>query len=179
LPGKADSIAAGAGHTCYELGGVVTCIGYDGEDETDPYPIGLTVRLTHGGSHTCGFAAGDVIDCWGDARYGQTSAPGGAFVAVSAGDSHGCAVDASGSPTCWGWNYYSQAQPQPPPATTYVSIDPVRLLDSRTGNGVTSRFKANVARSFQVTGRAGIPANALAITGNLTVVGQTKGATPR
>jgi hypothetical protein len=57
--------------------------------------------------------------------------------------------------------------------TTYVPLAPIRLLDSRFGNGLSGPFSANIPRTFQVTGRGGIPANATAVTGNLTVTGQT------
>ncbi len=60
------------------------------------------------------------------------------------------------------------------PKAGYFPIDPVRLLDSRTGNGLSGVFSANVARTWQIGDRSGIPADAIAVTGNLTVVGQTK-----
>lgn len=67
----------------------------------------------------------------------------------------------------------------PPPgvgvATTYVPVAPTRLLDSRVGNGLSGRFTANTARTFQVAGRGPVPANAVAVTGNLTVTKQTAG----
>jgi hypothetical protein len=56
---------------------------------------------------------------------------------------------------------------------TYHLKDPVRLLDSRYGNGLVGPLDTSTPRTFQVTGRSGIPANATAVTGNLTVVGQT------
>ena len=59
------------------------------------------------------------------------------------------------------------------PGATYVPITPVRLLDSRFANGLSGKFNANTPRTFQVTGRAGIPAAAVAVTGNLTVTNQT------
>ena len=34
-------------------------------------------------------------------------------------------------------------------------------------------FRSKVARTFQVTGQGGVPSNAVAVTGNLTVTGQT------
>ena len=49
----------------------------------------------------------------------------------------------------------------------------MRLLDSRSANGLTGPLETAIPRTFQVTGRSGIPANATAVTGNLTVVGQT------
>ena len=57
----------------------------------------------------------------------------------------------------------------------YDPISPARVLDTRpTGNvGLAAPFKANVPRQLTVGGTHGIPADAVAITGNLTVVGQT------
>ena len=60
-----------------------------------------------------------------------------------------------------------------PLPSTYVPLTPARLLDSRYGNGLSGKFSANTPRSFQVTGRGGVPANAVAVTGNLTVTNQT------
>ena len=51
-------------------------------------------------------------------------------------------------------------------------ISPVRVLDSRTSVGAPV-FHANVGQSFVVAGTATIPAEATAISANLTVVGQT------
>ncbi len=59
------------------------------------------------------------------------------------------------------------------PPATYHALTPVRLLDSRSGNGLTGTFKTKVARTVQVTTRGGVPANATAVTGTLTVTGQT------
>ena len=56
---------------------------------------------------------------------------------------------------------------------TYVPLTPARLLDSRNGTGLAGPFSSHVARTFQVTGRGGVPADATAVTGNLTVTGQT------
>ena len=63
----------------------------------------------------------------------------------------------------------------------YVTLPPVRALDSRLGTGLAggtpARFVAGNPVSLQVsgaTGVAGIPADAVAITGNLTVTGQTR-----
>jgi hypothetical protein len=56
---------------------------------------------------------------------------------------------------------------------TYEPVTSTRILDSRSNLGVTGHFVSSVPKTFQVTGTAGIPAGARAITGNLTVVGQT------
>ncbi len=58
-------------------------------------------------------------------------------------------------------------------AATYAPLTPARLLDTRVGNGLSGRFTAGVPRTFQVTGRGGVPGNATAVTGNLTITDQT------
>ena len=57
------------------------------------------------------------------------------------------------------------------PGTTYVPIVPVRLVDTRTSPA--GPLATGVTRTFAVAGAAGIPANAVAITGNLTAVSPT------
>jgi hypothetical protein len=56
---------------------------------------------------------------------------------------------------------------------SYFPMSPVRILDSRSGLGAAT-FHSQVAQSFQVQGFMGIPVDATAITGNVTVTGQTK-----
>jgi outer membrane protein assembly factor BamB len=58
-------------------------------------------------------------------------------------------------------------------ATYHPMTPPVRLLDTRSGNGLGGRLLANTPATFQVTGRGGIPGGASAVTGNVTVVGST------
>ncbi|HEX7591743.1 MAG TPA: fibronectin type III domain-containing protein [Candidatus Limnocylindrales bacterium] len=61
---------------------------------------------------------------------------------------------------------------------TYVPVTPSRLVDSRAGSaqtGLTAGLTSTVPARFQVTGRSSdptknIPANAVAVTGNLTAV---------
>jgi subtilase family serine protease len=60
-----------------------------------------------------------------------------------------------------------------PNASTFNPITPVRLLDTRTGNGSSGKIAANTPRTFQIGGRSVIPADATAVTGNLTVTGET------
>ena len=73
------------------------------------------------------------------------------------------------------------------PAATYVPTSPRRVLDSRpTGSGHTNiglagKFTAGVVRKFSVAGAKyvgggsalAVPADAVAVTGNLTIVGET------
>jgi len=58
---------------------------------------------------------------------------------------------------------------------TYHAITPTRVLDTRNGTGgLWGPFTNHTARTFQVTGgSSGVPSNATAVTGNLTVTGQT------
>jgi hypothetical protein len=56
--------------------------------------------------------------------------------------------------------------------STFVELPPVRLLDSRFNIGTTGPFTSSVPKSVDIAGRLGIPNNAVAITGNLTIVGQ-------
>ncbi len=59
---------------------------------------------------------------------------------------------------------------------TYHPMNPVRELDSRAAaNGFSGKLVAATPRSFQVTGRNGIPIDAKAVTGNITAVGSTGG----
>ncbi len=57
---------------------------------------------------------------------------------------------------------------------TYYPLTPARILDSRDGTGgLGGAFSSHLARTFQVTGRGGVPSGATAVTGNLTVTGQS------
>jgi hypothetical protein len=55
----------------------------------------------------------------------------------------------------------------------YTPLAPVRVLDTRFGIGLTGAFVSNTSRTFAVANTNGIPKEATAITGNLTVTGQT------
>jgi hypothetical protein len=57
--------------------------------------------------------------------------------------------------------------------TTYFPLTPTRILDTRNSIGLGNVLVSHAARSFQVSGRGGVPANATAVTGNLTVTAQT------
>ena len=60
--------------------------------------------------------------------------------------------------------------------STFFPLDPVRILDSRAGIGLSGRFATKVTRPFQVTGgTSGVPVGALAVTGNLTLVNPSGG----
>ena len=59
------------------------------------------------------------------------------------------------------------------PGAEWYPVAPVRLLDTRTGNGLSGAFRNATVRTFQLTGRGGLPADAVAVTANLTVTGAT------
>jgi len=56
---------------------------------------------------------------------------------------------------------------------TFQPVDPVRLLDTRSGNGLSGMFASGLVRSFTIAGRSGIPTGAVGVTGNLTITAQT------
>jgi hypothetical protein len=57
---------------------------------------------------------------------------------------------------------------------TYVPLSPGRILDTRSGaGGLSGPFSSHAARTFTVVGVDGVPAGATAVTGNLTVTGET------
>jgi putative cell wall-binding protein len=56
---------------------------------------------------------------------------------------------------------------------TFHAITPGRVLDSRIPRGAT-RFHSRVKQSFAVGGLFGVPLDAVAVTGNVTIVGQTQ-----
>jgi hypothetical protein len=60
--------------------------------------------------------------------------------------------------------------------STYHALTPARILDTRNGTGgLSGPFSSHAARTFGVSGAGGVPANATAVTGNLTVTSQTSG----
>jgi outer membrane protein assembly factor BamB len=57
----------------------------------------------------------------------------------------------------------------------YHALTPARVLDSRTKRGL-SLFHSQVRQTLSVaTAASGVPSSAVAVTGNVTVVGQTRG----
>jgi hypothetical protein len=72
--------------------------------------------------------------------------------------------------------YEQPGSPTPPPAatpSTFHPVDPVRLLDTRSNNGLTGKLAAGTPRTFQITGRGGasnVPVGATAVTANVTIV---------
>jgi hypothetical protein len=56
---------------------------------------------------------------------------------------------------------------------SFHALTPARILDTRHGVGLVGAFGNRTARTFTVVGAGGVPADATAVTGNLTVTGQT------
>ena len=107
------------------------------------------------------------------------------YVGERWGDYAGVAQDPQVPNAVWAGNQYSiggwatEITQLQTGGTTFVPIDPIRVLDTRPGItiGLTGTFAHGVARSWAVAGFDGgtIPADAIAVTGNLTVTGQTAG----
>ena len=59
---------------------------------------------------------------------------------------------------------------------TYVPMSPARVIDTRPGGvGPYGWIMGGGVYTYQITGKKGIPSNAVAITGNLTVTGASRG----
>ena len=56
---------------------------------------------------------------------------------------------------------------------TYVPLTPGRILDTREPASPVGRLVSGTPSSFQVIGEGGVPADAVAVTGNVTVTNQT------
>ena len=59
------------------------------------------------------------------------------------------------------------------PGAEWYPVTPVRLLDTRSANGLSGAFRDATVRTFQLTGRGSVPVDAVAVTANLTVTGAT------
>jgi hypothetical protein len=104
----------------------------------------------------------------------------GAYSGERWGDYVGVAQDPLVPSAVWQANEYSGGASEwktwvsrlQPVGTTYVPITPLRVLDTRFATGLSGKFTANQARTWQVGGVGVIPANAVAVTGNVAVTQQ-------
>ena len=71
------------------------------------------------------------------------------------------------------------AQARTADGATFAPIAPLRVLDTRDGTGLAGPFVSGTPRSFEVAGVGAIPDDAIAVTANVTVTGQTAAATSR
>jgi spore germination protein YaaH len=55
----------------------------------------------------------------------------------------------------------------------FVGLAPTRVVDTRTGLGLSGPLVSGAARTFALAGRGGVAAIAVAVTGTVTVTGQT------
>src|ERR1035437_424362 len=79
-----------------------------------------------------------------------------------------------GPPTAlWGEAYFDVFLPN---SYLFTSLDaPVRLLATRSNNGLNGVFQANTPRAFLIANRGGVPWCAKAVTGDITVTDATAG----
>jgi hypothetical protein len=105
----------------------------------------------------------------------------GVYTGTRWGDYVGVAQDPLVPSAVWQGNQYSGTGAEwktrisrlQPVGATFVPITPLRVLDTRFGTGgLSGKFTANNARTWQVAGVGGIPADAVAVTGNVAVTGQ-------
>jgi len=105
----------------------------------------------------------------------------GAYTGERWGDYVGVAQDPIVPSAVWQANQYAGGADEwktyvsrlQPAGTTYFPITPVRVLDTRINRALSGPFSAGVPRTWAVAAHWGIPANAVAVTGNVTVTGQT------
>ena len=57
---------------------------------------------------------------------------------------------------------------------TYHTVTPTRIVDTRSPSGLPGPLVSKVPQEFDVAGVSGIDSGAIAVTGNLTITGQTK-----
>jgi hypothetical protein len=131
-------------------------------------PAGTILAITGGPTNADGFTWWKVslpIGEWGPV--GQVTTD----VWVASGDGTNTYVTSIGAP-----NTTTVGMPGgtvPTPGARFVGIDPLRVLDTRLGTGLWGSFASGAARTFGVAGHGPIPSDAVAVTGTLTVVGQT------
>jgi uncharacterized protein YkwD len=62
-----------------------------------------------------------------------------------------------------------------PPADSFTSVSPNRIVDTRSNTGLTGAFAPQQTRNLQVGGQAGVPVDADAVVMNVTATGPSAG----
>jgi hypothetical protein len=128
------------------------------------------------GAYQAAAAANNSLSARSQLSAGTGDYPGGRW-----GDYVGVAQDPQVINAVWQGNQYSagadywatEISQLQTGGSSYVPVDPVRVLDTRLGTGLSGVFAANVPRSFKVADTPGIPEEAVAVTGNVTIANQT------
>ena len=137
-----------------------------------------TTATEYPSSYTAHQALGDALNSLSAKEL--LAAGSAVYTGTRWGDFLGVAQDPQVPSQVWDGNQWSAGAswattitPLRPAGTTYVPITPVRVLDTRPGGiGLSGKFTSKAARTWQVTGVGGIPAGAVAVTGNVTVTQQ-------
>jgi hypothetical protein len=131
---------------------------FEAASPTQPLVDVPSPGMTSGGGHAVFVPRYDSAGVWIENSWGTSWGQGGwaelswAFVDQYAWE---------------GWNMSAET------GVSYHALTPTRILDSRTNTGFSGPLSPEVAETFQVTGVGGVPSNATAVTGNLTVTAQT------
>ena len=111
-----------------------------------------------------------------DGRINGTLVPEGTYMLQLSGTSGGVAVAAPSARPATGSQLAAYGVTVDlRQGSTFVAMAPTRVLDTGLNIGVTGPLTANAAKKLVVAGKAGIPANAVAVTGTLRVLYSTKG----
>jgi hypothetical protein len=158
VPGKPTAVTATAGN-------LSASVAWTAPTDGGSTITGYTVTASDG-THTCPWTSG-LLTC---NVAGLTNGHAYTFtVTATNGAGTGPASDPSNSVTPIVPVYSGKT-------STFHPVDPIRLLDTRAGNGLSGRLTVGVPRTFQITGRGGasnIPLGATAVTANVTVVHST------
>jgi hypothetical protein len=135
--------------------------------DNGPAAGGTTVVIS--GSN---FQSGDAVTIGGVAATGVNVTGPGTITAVTGAHATGLVdvvvAGGGGSGTLAKSYFYSPA----PQATGFFTVAPCRVVDTRNATGPSGgpALAATQTRSFQIAGTCGIPASAVAVSANLTVI---------